>query len=187
LPTIDDLRGANTANAHRRRRIAITETGELRKRSTKLQARAAHHKRGALPPPIKKLSPKGGVYLAGDPSTGYTRATGIPLSGLDKEVFNRIVYLHEIAELRSSAKHMFLGHFGCGPPLQDLNIIATLSDRHYPVHAALMLLRTPEKRVIETLFPGLDLGNTRLSRHAIRRITERMDQVLDELQLNSEG
>ena len=100
------------------------------------------------------------------------------MSPAGREVYNRTVRQHEIAEYttkpRSSAARME-GHITPKPPLQDLNIAATLKGKGSEAADVIRAQRGREIDQLKRLVPGarrLDLGNKRLSRHAIKRLVE---------------
>jgi hypothetical protein len=98
------------------------------------------------------------------------------LSPRGREAVNRSVILHEGAELKVKKKNFAPshGHLSMAPPLNDLNIAATLKGPGSDAASSLRRLRAPEKREIDRAIPGLDLGKERVSRHAIKRISEIM-------------
>lgn len=98
------------------------------------------------------------------------------LSPEGREAFNRSVWLHEGAELAPHPGSVEFGsHMSVKPPLQDLNVAATL---HGPGSDAAKAIRKERKGDVESLkkaVPGLSdlrFGKERLSRHAIRRIQQ---------------
>jgi hypothetical protein len=94
------------------------------------------------------------------------------LSPRGKEAFNRSVLEHEKAETHPSTigRMSFIGHRGVGPVMRDLNIAATLKGPGSDAAGAIKALRAPEIGELNKLVPGLNAGEGRLSRHAIRRI-----------------
>lgn len=91
-----------------------------------------------------------------------------------KEAFNRFVLLHERAELaRQDGTRPFSGHASLRPPLQDLNIAATLTGPGSEAAAGIRTLRHREMKEFYNAVPQaerLDLGNQRISRHARKRL-----------------
>jgi hypothetical protein len=98
-----------------------------------------------------------------------------------REMFNRSVMLHEVAELgKQPGRYRFLSHDSLKPPLQDLNIAATLTGTGGKEAAtAIRRSRWPDMKLLYQEFPQLKrlrLGKQRLSRHAIKRIQEIFDR-----------
>ena len=131
-----------------------------------------------------KLKPMAGnAFIKGDPSR-FTAKHVDPQLGErmnklkppDREVFNRTVWQHEGAEtaVKAKAAAPFRGHAGVGPPLQDLNIAATLPKQYHGAAGAIRDMRKPEIDALRarhpTSFGRIDLGNERISRHARKRL-----------------
>lgn len=129
-----------------------------------------------------------GVYAVGQPAVDHTRAVYPSLykklTGADKEAVNRTTWQHEAAEhagrqpgvLRNN--HGYGVHYSHKPPIQDLNIAATLPESLAPAADAIRAVRAHEVADMVTRHPDfahLRLGEQRVSRHAIRRIQEASD------------
>jgi hypothetical protein len=99
-----------------------------------------------------------------------------------REMFNRSVMLHEGAELgKHPGRYKFLSHQSLKPPLQDLNIAATLTGTGGKEAAtAIRRMRGPDIKFLYETVPELArlrLGKQRLSRHAIKRVQEIYDRA----------
>jgi hypothetical protein len=109
------------------------------------------------------------------------KGAGLPPES--REAYNRSVFLHEGEEIRAgagtprrgSSLQRFSSHRSTRPPLIDLNIAATLEDKLSPAADVIRAGRAKEIQDLKRLMPGidrLDLGNKRLSRHAIKNLQE---------------
>lgn len=123
----------------------------------------------------------------------YTRPrpNNIPFNAsnpADREAFNRNATLHEYSERRmlvdprrqaltsrERKRRAFLTHADVNPPLNDLNVAATLTGPGAGAADAIRSLRLPDVAELYSKIPELtrlDLGHQRISRHAIKRISE---------------
>lgn len=99
------------------------------------------------------------------------------LKGKDREAFNRAIHLHEKRELAVKPKDVapFSSHMSLEPPLQDLNIAATL-EKQPEAAKAIRAMRASETKALREAHPSsfgrLRLGKERLSRHAIKRLNQ---------------
>lgn len=126
--------------------------------------------------PDKSSAAAEAAKLKKDIAAGIKRTKRTPA---EREALNRSVLLHEsreIRELRRGPDKKFKGHHNAAPPLQDLNIAATAEGNIARIGDDIRKMRRPEigmlKRRHPTSFGRLDLGNERLSRHAIKRLTK---------------
>jgi hypothetical protein len=100
------------------------------------------------------------------------------LTPKDREAFNRSIWLHENAELgKHPGVNRIDSHLSVRPPLQDLNIAATLRGPGAGAAQAIRDLRANDSIVRLDGFDGLNLGHERLSRHAIRRVQDSYDRL----------
>ena len=144
---------------------------------------------GGIMKGMRSLKPLHGRIVAkGDMS----RQTALGLKGLGgrmdlprtpagREAFNRTALLHEGAELgRHPGRFPMaeMGHISARPPLQDLNIAATLKGPGVSAARSIRQMRRRELGMLTGEFPDLKrlhLGRQRVSRHAIRRIQDLWD------------
>lgn len=128
----------------------------------------------------------GRIITAGDPyasTRAQMAANGLSLPSLapaGREAFGRTVLLHENSELGKQPGYLrFSSHRSLLPPLRDLNIASTLTGPGADAAQAIRNMRAPEMEGFHAVAPGferLNLGNRRISRHAIRAMQAAFDR-----------
>jgi len=137
--------------------------------------------REMLEPFLKGAGKGGRVFAAGDLSKEISKYfTGLPkLNPRSREMLNRVVLLHEGAELkRSAAKRLvpFSSHVSPKVLLDESNILATLPKSHAKVRETFANMRRGELESLPLL--KRVYGKKRLSRHAKRRIGDMLEQQI---------
>lgn len=112
----------------------------------------------------------------GKPLVDFNRmvANEMPLNNKDKEVLNRVVDHHEYLETRQkNPGETFSSHVSPNVILQERNLTNTLPEEHGNIKALFNNIRKPEFQVLGNVTKvDFDrIGDQRLSRHAIKRIT----------------
>ena len=123
----------------------------------------------------------GKIFAADDAYRAY--GGGLPpVDPAGREAFNRTALMHEKSELagRFSEAGRFGGHRSVHPPLQDLNIAATLRGPGSSAADAIRKTRESSIDQLTQVIPGVDrlnLGHQRVSRHAMNRLQQAYERL----------
>lgn len=212
--TLSQLRRANRASRALRNRAALhAPSDQLISKGKALKAMRNDPKTVTnhfnLPP--RNANVPGGVdkrqvFMAGSPrryvnnvlragSGGIGGGSGFPraASPARREAFNRSIFQHEVAEGRAARRGKghtpFASHISLTPPLQDMNIAATLRGKGRGAAGDIRAMRRDEIELLRALHPSsfgrLDIGNERLSRHAIKRLNEVYTRGIERIALEN--
>ena len=145
----------------------------------------------------------GKIHKSSDMSHLVSKAghlKGVNLAPKDKEIVNRLVTLHEQAEKKFSqeinkGKHKqygfypkthsgFVSHAHPGVIIEESNALSSMGNESAGAKKVYEVIRGGKydntKSILENRFPGYSYGQTRVSRHAKKRMTESLHRAATE-------
>jgi hypothetical protein len=152
---------------------------------------------------VRRLGGKILTAKGGDPTAAIrqhpvlARAVTEPISRMTPQqriLHNAAVMRHEMAEQairgpktkQMTPFRIMTGHMGAEAPLTDVNVLATLPKGSRAVRETMQAYRPLESELLEEATrgvggrAGLEFGTQRLSRHAKKKVSRRMEEIARE-------